>query len=188
MLDRITMPPEFLPLIDDAPRLRVLADYIEENPSAAGSLSAEQHAYLLKLLRATARLWSQTPCVGIPRKLVREGMLVWARFSSQGWTRAEVESVGGRSIHLTFPYRPHAGSGLLKRGRRAWWDLEPRGMQSLDECWPPITRWPKPAPRIGYGTGVNAMLAAALAFDPRPKVAMAGGEQPGLFEEMTADA
>lgn len=175
MLDRILLPPDFLPLIDDAPRLLVLADYVEEHPSSAGNLSAEQHAYLLKLLRSTAKLWASTPCVGIPRRLVGGGMEVWARYSSQGWSRAETTRVTDRRIWVEFPYRPLHPSGV-QRAERAWWDVEPRGDWQEKH-------WPKPSPRIGYGTGVNAMLAAALTLDQRPKVATVGAEQPSLFTE-----
>ncbi len=164
---RNPFPFEFLPIDADPVRLLVLADWCEEH----GRNELARH------LRATARLWQRN--AGLPRRLVRRGMSVWARYSSIGWSRAVVSCVTSERIFLAFPYRPrryhasipdpaqpgpgpHRHEAFILRevhgqsGERAWWDLEPRG------DWDGRRFWEKPAPRRGYGAVTNAAIAAAL--------------------------
>lgn len=166
MPERIQLPPDLLPCIDDYQRLRVIADWVGER----GDVELEKH------LRWTAHEWGQYH--GLKRRDVEAGMEVFARFSSSGWSRALVAQVTPRKIVVEFPHRRARAwtAHGIQRAERAWWDLEPRGEWQG-------TRYKKPKPRKGYGTQKNAALAAALCFDPAAKVAAITPGGFFLFEE-----
>lgn len=164
----IHLPPRLLPCIDDDMKLLALSDLVEEQGEPA----------LADHLRWVAREWQFNH--GIPRRLVVSGMNVWARFASQGWSRARVDVITERHIWVEFPHRPARGhlSGnypVYPRAPRAWWDLEPRG------DWQG-RHWGKPKARRGYATGTNAALAAALCGQSAK--ALAKYEQQAALPEM----
>lgn len=178
MTDRIHLPAEFLPCIDDPVRLLVMADWINEH----GDLALAQH------LRWTAREWEWGR--GLRRSELTEGLEVWARYSSSGWSRAAIDQITDRHVWVIFPYRKQRGwtARQVQRAARAWWDLEPRcsALQTIDAMGGTRKRWTgkRPDPRKGYGTQKNAELAAALTgLWPKAKIVTAQPElQRGLFD------
>ena len=145
MSDRIILPQEWLPLVDDWQRLLILHDYLLER----GDVD------LARQCRWTAFEWRDGR--GLKRKDVEAGALVWARFGRQGWSRAIVDRVTDRHVYVTFPHRRGRvwTEFGIQRATRAWWDLEPRQDWRGDQ-------YRHPKPRKGYGVQRNAELAAAL--------------------------
>lgn len=147
----IELPRQFLPCVDDWQKLLIICDYLEE----AGQVDLAKHC------RRTAQLWRDY--VGFKRHDLEVGQHVWARFQSQGWSRAVVLNITYRHVLVSFPHRPYRGH-QPPIGRRAWWDLEPRGFWQG-------TQYEKPKPRPTYGAGKNAELAAALTWSAISQVA-----------------
>lgn len=150
----IVLPP--IDCVDDHDALRIMADMVEEDP--------EYHTRpkLVELLRRTARLWE----LGyfLTRAALQPGMAVWARYGSQGWSVAEVATVGPIHISVDFPRRWRTDAG----GDRAWWDLKKRRPESGTHS--------RRKPKIwkGYGVGTNCELAAAIM---RASIEARGGKQ-----------
>lgn len=141
----IYVPVEWTPLVDDAARLMMLADWFDERACD----------YMAKLCRWTANEW--TWARGLKRADCLVGLEVWARYGSQGWSRGVIDSVGPKQVIVRFPYR-HNG---MSRGARAWWDLVPR-LHRLSRG----RAVPKPKPRRGYTLGTNASFAGCLMGSP----------------------
>lgn len=184
MPDKIALPAQFLPCIDEPDKLLIMSDWLEDH-------GADQ--YLLRHLRWTAREWSWGR--GLRREECIEGLEVFARYSNTGWSRAVIVKVTLRMIRVEFPHRPRsAASGNTKAGERAWWDLELRhsAVEILREQG--LLRRRKygegyrPKPRKGYGATNNAALARALLGETVKRVMVKNSLQPSLFGEEAANA
>lgn len=163
----------FLPCTEDYQTLRVMSDICEEQ----GELSLAKH------LRWTANEWEWKR--GLLRRECKPNRSVWARYSSQGWSRATIIGVTDTHVAVEFPHRDNwTSNGKYQQAKRAWWDLEPRGESWLWEDRSRRKAIAKPQPRKGYGTGKNAKLAAFLTGNARMmRVAEQDVEDDGDFVE-----
>jgi hypothetical protein len=157
---RLILPPEFLPCIDDAPKLRAMADYIVDTTHGWQDcpLNDDEREFLGRLLNWTADEWDS------PLTLRRCDVVVGQRYRLRWKSGGEVwaEDQGYRHVGVVEVDEKYGQVQTIRTGGRwpymaqarkpfAWWDLT---LYRKGEK--------KPKPRRGFATETNADLAYEL--------------------------